>query len=144
MTGKHTINDVTPYPKTAEDATADAMARHFTAFAQLHWRLAMDHPDREKARQSVNMFTNCYGIAYLLREQPASEADRVAKELWETWDSGVGVGVDVWNWLIDDYGIDPHAINQIAAQYIAEDEPKSEVETEPVHAGQSELPLEGA
>ena len=138
-TDKPTINDLSPYPATVDEATAEVMARHFAAFTQLHWRMAMDHPDRDKARQSISMFTNCYAIAYLLREQPASEGDRVARELWETWDSGMGVGVDVWNWLIDDYGIDPHTVNRIAARLIAEDAPKDEA----VAAGQSELPLEG-
>ena len=139
-----TLADLVPYPGTAKEATADAMARHFTAFAQLHWRIAMDHPDRDKVRQSISMFTNCYGIAYLLREQPASEGDRVARELWETWDSGMGVGVDVWNWLVDEYEIDPHAINAIAARLIAEDAAKSAESSAPeVHPGQGEIPAGG-
>lgn len=137
-----TLNDITPYPKAAKEATADVMGRHFTAFAQLHWRIAMDHPDRDNARQSINMFTNCYGIAYLLREQPASEGDRVARELWETWESGHGVGIDIWDWLTDEYGIDPERINEIAARLIAEDAPKA-AETPEVHPDQTEIPAGG-
>ena len=143
MTDKHSIDAIAPYPKTAKEATADTMARYLTAFAQLHWRIAMDHPDRDKARQSINMFTNCYGIAYLLREQPASNGDRVARELWETWDSGMGVGVDVWNWLIDDYGIDPRSINAVAARLVAEDSAKPADPAPEVHPDQAEIPTGG-
>lgn len=135
-----TIDDLVPYPRSVEDVTADAMARHFTAFAQLHWRIAMDHPDRDKSRESISMFTNCYGIAYLLREQPARDGDRVARKLWETWNSGQCVGTDLWEWMAE-YGIGPHTIDGIAARLIAEDDPKPE--TASAAANQSELPLEG-
>lgn len=138
MTDKQTVNDIAPYPTTAKDATAEAMARHLTAFAQLHWRIAMDHPDRDTARQSISTFTYCYGIAYLLREQPSREGDRVARELWETWDCGMGVGVDVWNWL-QEYEIDPHVINGIAARLIAKDEAKPDGPAPEVHPGQTEI-----
>jgi hypothetical protein len=143
MTDKATLNDIAPYPKTAEDATADAMARHLTAFAQLHWRMAMDHPNPEKARQSIGYFSSHYGIAYLLREQPASEGDRVARELWETWESGHGVGIDIWDWLADEYGIDPERINEIAARLIAEDAAKA-AETPEVQPAQPVTPASTA
>jgi|GEM_PF-6157902 len=144
MADKTTLASIAPYPKTADEATADAMARHLTAFAQLHWRMAMDHPDPEKARQSIGYFSSHYGIAYLLREMPASEGDRVARELWETWESGHGVGIDIWNWLTDEYGIDPQAIGKIAARLIAEDEVKA-AESAPtdVHPGQVQIPAGG-
>ncbi|MEV0382319.1 hypothetical protein [Nonomuraea sp. NPDC050643] len=109
------LDKIVPYPMNGKDATADAMARHFTAFAQLHWRLAADHPDADQARQSMNMTIAYYGLAYLLREMPARDGDRVAKELWETWDDGMGVGVNLWGWL-EEYGIDPKAIGEIAGQ----------------------------
>lgn len=112
------LDKIAPYPKTAEEATAEAMARHLTAFAQLHWRVAMDHPDRDKSRESINSFTSYYAIAYLLREQPAAEGDRVARELWEAWESGMVVGADLWEWL-GEYEIDPADINEIAAKLIA-------------------------
>jgi hypothetical protein len=144
MTDKPTLDDFATYPNSAEEATADAMARRFTATAQLHWQIAMDHPDGDKSRAAVNMFTNCYGIAYLLREQPAREGDRVARELWETWNSGMGVGVDVWNWLAE-YGIDPRAINRIAAQLISEDAAKSDPApaSPEMHPDQTTIPSGG-
>lgn len=126
MIDKPVLNDLAPYPRSAQDATAEAMARHFTAFARLHWRLAMEHLDRGKTRQSVNSFTSYYAIAYLLREQRVSDGDQLAKELWETWGSGLGVGADLWNWL-EEYRIDPGAVDRIATRLISEDSPSSSV-----------------
>jgi hypothetical protein len=103
------LDKIAPYPKCVGDASAEAMARYFAAFAQLHWRLAMDHRDADQARHSTNMAITHHGLAYLLREMPARDGDRLAEELWETWDSDGGVGVDLWNWL-SEYGIDPDAI----------------------------------
>jgi hypothetical protein len=138
MADKYSLASFVPYPTRVEDVTADNMARHFTAFAQLHWRIAMDHPDRDKARESINGYTSYYAIAYLLREQPAREGDRVAKELWETWDSGVSVGVDLWEWLTE-YGIDPERIGKVAERLISE----TSTPEPAVDPRQSELPLGG-
>lgn len=109
------LDKIAPYPKSVKDATAETMARHFTAFAQMHWRLATDHPSADNARQSTNMAIAYYGLAYLLREMPARDGDRVATSLWETWDSGMGVGVDLWEWLAE-YEIDPASVNRVAAE----------------------------
>lgn len=122
------LDKIAPYPKTADEATAEAMARHMTAFAQLHWRIAMDHPDRDKARESINSFTSYYGITLLLREIPnAIVADRVARELWEAWDSGQAIGADLWEWL-GEYEIDPADVDAIAKQ-ITEPNPDADTQT---------------
>ncbi|MFF0864213.1 hypothetical protein ACFYUV_20815 [Nonomuraea sp. NPDC003560] len=112
------LDKIAPSPKAAEEATAEAMARHFAAFASLHWRLGMDHPDAAQARHSTNLAIAYHGLTCLLREMPSREGDRVAKELWETWDSDGGAGVDLWNWL-EEYGIDHKAIDAIARQVTA-------------------------
>ncbi|MFI7691724.1 hypothetical protein ACIBQ6_21835 [Nonomuraea sp. NPDC049655] len=111
------LDKIAPYPQSAEEATAEAMARHFTAFAQMHWQVSIDHPDKGQARQSMNMAIAYYGLAYLLREMPARDRDRVAHALWETWDSGMGVAVDLWEWMAE-YGIDPAAVARIADQVV--------------------------
>ncbi len=124
------IADLAPYPEREEDVTADGMARYWAAFCQLHHRMAMDHPDRDKAMKSLGMVVAYYGVTYLLRELEeragTRQADEVAKILWSEWAAGSGIGSDVWLWLTDEYDIDPHRINRIAAQIIA-DETKADL-----------------
>ncbi|WP_068922151.1 hypothetical protein [Planobispora rosea] len=114
------IENIAPYPERAEDVTAEVMAKYFTVFAQLNWRMGMDHPSRDQAAESSSRFVAFYAIAYLLREQPAREGDRVAKSLWESWENPHTLGPDVWNWLVE-YDIDPETVNKIAADLIAKD-----------------------
>lgn len=122
---KVTLDDIAPYPKRMQDVTADGMARHWAAFVQLHYRMSVEHPDRDKAKESIGWVTAYYGVTYLLRELQehagVRQANEVARTLWAEWDAGSGLGVDIWNWLVDDYAINPAEINEIAERLIAED-----------------------
>ncbi len=122
---KFPLDDITPYPRRAADVTAGGLARHSAAFAQLHHCIATDHPDSDVVEQSLDQVVAYYGITYLLRElierAGTRQADEVARTLWAEWDTGSGMGPDIWGWLSEDYGIDPERINRLAQQIIADD-----------------------
>jgi hypothetical protein len=117
------LDNIAPYPRSEKEATAEAIARCFTAYAQLHFRLGIDHPDRDQAAKSTTAFASYYAIAYLLREliERAGHhvADPVARTLWEDQETVDGLGASVWEWL-EEYDIDPERINKVAADVIAE------------------------
>ncbi|MCC5574551.1 hypothetical protein IMZ11_02710 [Microtetraspora sp. AC03309] len=115
------IDKIAPYPRSEDEATAEAIAKHFTVFAQLHFQLALDLPDRSEAQESSRALVSYYAIAFLFREvevRGVGVADRVAKALWESWENPHVLGPDVWAWL-EEYGIDPEAVNKIAAEMVA-------------------------
>ncbi|MGW4422609.1 hypothetical protein [Streptosporangium sp. NPDC004631] len=116
------LENLAPYPDRAENVTAEALAKHFATFAQLHFRLNLDDPDRDKAMDSSRAFVSYYAVAFLLREIEAAGvgvADRVAKTLWEAWQHPQTLGPDVWAWL-EEYGITPEAVNRIASNAVSE------------------------
>lgn len=117
------LDSIAPYPTRVEDVTADAMARHFATFVQLHHRMAMDHRDRDQAMKSIGMVVAYYGITYLLRELEeragTAQADEVARELWMAWTAGDGLGLDIWDWLVEEYGINPESVNKVAEDLMA-------------------------
>jgi len=123
------LDDIAPYPTRLEDVTAEAMAKHFAAFTQLHFRVAMDHHDRDEAMESMKSVVSYYGITFLLRELEeragSHQADEVARTLWEDWDAGSGLGGEIWEWLRDEYGVAPEKVNEIAADVIASSKPAS-------------------
>lgn len=123
MSRKLSIEHLAPSPERVEDATAEGLAKQYAAFAHLNFRLGLDHPNRDKANQSMGMFTSFYAIAFLCRQLKDADVelgDRVARDLWEAWDNPHTLGPDVWAWLTE-YGIDPEQVNRIAEQLIAED-----------------------
>ncbi|MER6942535.1 hypothetical protein ABT294_00805 [Nonomuraea sp. NPDC000554] len=122
------LDQIAPYPKSEEEATAEAMAKHYAAFVQMHYHRAMNllhHKEQpEKYRLSLNQVTQGYGVLYLLRELEeragTKQADEVARLLWQEWDSGAGIGYDLWAWL-KEYGIDPEAVNKVAVEATAKE-----------------------
>lgn len=118
MTTKPTLNGLAPYPKTLEDATAEAMARDHAVRTQAHFVRSMDlpfgHPDE---RHAINAMSWSFGITYLLRaliEHAPDKADEIASGLWSEWHGGDGFGEWSFEWLTE-YGIDPNAVNEIVA-----------------------------
>ena len=117
-----TIDDIVPVPKQPQDITAAVLARYYAAHAQLHFRLALEHPDDEKRRRSVGDFCNYYMIAGLLRalaERGDEQADETARDLWENLGAGHVAGPEVWTWL-EAGGVDPNRIIGVAEQILAE------------------------
>jgi hypothetical protein len=123
-TKRLTIDDIVPVPKEFQDVTAATLATYYTAFAQLHFRLMLEHPDQDKRQQSTVNFCNYYMIAGLLRdlaEHGDEQGDAVARDMWENIARGYGhvSGPEVWSWLEVD-GIDPEGVNVIAEEMIDE------------------------
>lgn len=113
------LDQIAPYPKRKEEADAETMARYFTAHAQVHLRIALDHPDPKAARESFRAVSLYYALAYMLREQMPSLGDSLARTIWVEWDDGTAMASDLWNWLRE-YEIDTAAVNKVAGQVIAE------------------------
>jgi hypothetical protein len=118
------LDDLAPYPTTDAEATADAMAHWLTlsAFvrhhadvhpARLAWEAAGD-ADRDRLRDAYMLaqqtFVAEYALAFLLREVPMSQADRLAREVWKAFDGDAESAVgDLADWLGEE-GVDPHQV----------------------------------
>jgi hypothetical protein len=107
------INILAPYPTRAEDVTAEKVARHVAVAAQLRYRATMDAAELDHV--AMTLFVQEWGVVYLLREieerAGTHVADSLARELWEAWDDGSGLGEWLWEWLTE-WGIDPEAVTR--------------------------------
>lgn len=107
-----TSKNFAPYPTRVEDVTADKLARHIAVAAQRRFRTTMDAAELD--RTEMTLFVQEWGVVYLLREieerAGAPVADALARDLWEAWDDGSGLGEFLWEWLTE-YGIDPEAVS---------------------------------
>lgn len=116
------LEALAPYPEHAADVTADRLVRYFTAFAYLHARIALHSDDKEQVKASANLLVQTYGLAATLRELIAvspETSEKLARDLWESWDGGEALALDLVHWLTE-YGISPVAVDQ-EAQKIAEE-----------------------
>lgn len=102
-----------PYPTRAEDVTAEALAKHIAVAAQHRYRITLDAAELD--RTEMTLFVQEWGVVYLLREiqerSGVEVADAVARDLWEAWEDGSGLGEFLWEWLTE-YGIDPEAVGK--------------------------------
>jgi hypothetical protein len=116
------LNDLAPYPRTEQDATADAVARNLTVVAQFNWRRMLDTETGEDTRSATNLLVNLYGIVKVLKALQAvapETADEVARDLWGDWQDGGVLGEWLHAWLTE-YGIDPERVNATAASLMRE------------------------
>ena len=116
------LNDVAPYPRTEQDATADALARNLTVVAQMNWRRMLDTEKAEDTRAATNLMVNLFGIVKVLKALQAvapATADEVARDLWSDWEDGGAVGEWLHSWLRD-FGIDPEQVNAAATELMRE------------------------
>jgi sulfite reductase beta subunit-like hemoprotein len=108
-----TDGNLAPYPTSAEEVTAEKLARHLAVAAQHSFRTTMDATEPDRAAMTV--FVHEWGIVFLLRELQERAgthvADAVARQLWESWEDGGGLGEFLWEWLTE-YGIDPEAVTR--------------------------------
>ncbi|GIM88857.1 hypothetical protein [Paractinoplanes toevensis] len=105
------MTNLAPYPTSADDVTADKLARHLAVATQhLHIK-TIDAPD--VSRDAMGRFVHQWGVLFLLREiqerAGVHQADALARALWESWQDGSHLGEMLWEWLTE-YGIDPEAI----------------------------------
>lgn len=121
-----TFDQIAPYPRSEHEATAKAMGRSFAVHAQVHWRMAIEHPEQEKARESARWVGQYFALAYLLRElqqrSGKEAADKVARDLWAELDAVAGMGGWVWHWLTE-YGVNKTLLNQVIDDLMAEPSP---------------------
>lgn len=121
------LDEIAPFPKNAEEATADNLARALTASAYLASGL-IEFPGPAASKEEVRRYgivvkavTREFAAAYLLRvlkhELPGM-ADELARRLFGMWSDG---DVDEWMWdWLRGYGIDPDVFEPIAAAIKAE------------------------
>jgi hypothetical protein len=113
MTDADATSQLAPWPTSAEDVTADKLARHLAVGAQRTLRTTMDAPDVN--RDAMARLVYGWGVTFLLRElqerSGVTIADAVAQDLWEAWEDGSSLGEFLWEWLTE-YGIDPEAVGR--------------------------------
>ncbi len=121
-TKREPLAELAPYPQRLDQVTAEAMAKHYAAFAQMHNHMVtalIATSDRDQWTKSIANVVAYYGVTYLLRELEeragTKQADEVARLLWSAWQEGSGVGIDLWEWLTE-YDIDPEAVNEVAGE----------------------------
>jgi hypothetical protein len=116
------LDDIVPFPQRVEDATADGLARVYTAYARLFDLVAERHPDADERDSAHVGFVASYSMAYLLRELEESAgitvADQVARTLWTDVKDYAGLRPCIAEWLTEEYDIDPAAIDAVAAQVV--------------------------
>jgi hypothetical protein len=117
------LNDLAPYPPTADQATADAVARAHTIRAQAGFLRNMDHayftslpgqPGHDEVladwQRNLGEMVGHFKAAFLTRaliEHAGQEvADEVTRQIHDALDDGGAVGEWLWAWLAG-YGIDP-------------------------------------
>ena len=121
------LDEVAPFPKNAQEATADNLARALTASAYLASGL-IEFPGAAAPKEEIRRYgiavkavTREFAAAYLLRvlkhELPGM-ADELARRLFGMWSDG---DVDEWMWdWLRGYGIDPDVFEPLAASIKAE------------------------
>jgi hypothetical protein len=122
-----TLNEFAPYPQREEDVTADSIARNFAVLGHANHRRRFEAEDSNDRKDAVSNVVNMYGFVYLLREFAAVDKDRAdaaVRDLWSAWDAGDSLGEWLWEWLKNDYGIDPEAVSHVVEQMQAESQSK--------------------
>lgn len=126
MTG---LNNLAPYPRTEDAATAEAMAKSLAVRTQANFVRALDlppgHPDE---RAAFNALVSNFAIVYLLRalaEHAPERADEAARGLWSEWEAGDGIGEWAWEWLTE-WGIDPEQVRAITEAAMAKEQVQAE------------------
>jgi hypothetical protein len=117
------LNDLAPYPRSVDEATAETLIRHLAVSAQ--YRMTVNDtlvdcrtPDeRTRYLDNVGLLIGEHSLAKALRaliEHAPAQADEVAKQVWVAWEDGATIAEDVSAWLTG-FGIDPDAVNVAAA-----------------------------
>ncbi|MFI7125931.1 hypothetical protein ACIBQ1_09570 [Nonomuraea sp. NPDC050153] len=90
------LDQIAPYPRTEEAATAEALRTHLLAFAYtVFWAM----PERPGGSLDAALVAQTCGVAHLLgritdRDGPAV-ADEVARHLWREWQDIGALGWDL-------------------------------------------------
>jgi hypothetical protein len=113
------LDDIAPYPRSPNEATAEALIKHHIAFGLMHDRIAWNHSDdRPQWDKSLACVVSSYTAALLLmsvREHAgAVAADQVARNLWLALEAGE-LPPELWTWAQDE-GLDPQQIKAIGDQ----------------------------
>lgn len=110
------LDDIAPYPRTEEQATASALIKHYAAFGEMHSHLSQALTDGDRCRQSVGHVVSSYGLVFLLGALRArigeKNADDIARELWEDMEGGALPPI-LWDYVGCE-GLDHDAIEAAA------------------------------
>lgn len=113
------LDQIAPYPRTAAEATGEAMAAHYAAKAALWGHIALYHHEPDVRGRAHREVGDAYRLAYLFHEIAANAgdrlADRLAAELWVTLNDGEEMAGDLEAWLAE-YAVPADRIAEIAAQ----------------------------
>lgn len=98
-------DEYAPYPTSSDEATAEALAKHFTALACRREGIVSESlrsRDGDFGEQ-VGYLVDEYAIAFLLHaliEHAPQAADQVARQLWEDWEVGSRIPDQIWEWTV--------------------------------------------
>ncbi len=105
-----TTKNPAPYPTREEGVTADRLAASLAVSAQRRYLATIDAAELDHT--ALNLFTKEWAVIFLLREVQEragiSVADGLARDLWEAWSDGSGLGEFLHEWLTE-YGINPES-----------------------------------
>lgn len=111
------LKDLAPYPTSAGEASAEALAKNLACYAHINFRQMLDlDATNDQQRQSMGQLVNLYGVVSTLRafhEAAPDAADKAAADLWTAWDAGDSLGEWLWEWL-SGWGIDPDRVIEAA------------------------------
>lgn len=121
------LNDLAPCPRSEDEATAEAIAKHLTAQAFLTggatFKAAREafKPGVETDPAKVSAYgeaaarlTDQFSTVYLLRalgEHVPDKLDEIVRGLWECWRDGGVMPELLYDW-VEAWGISPHDLEQ--------------------------------
>lgn len=116
------LNDIAPYPRTADEVTAESLARSLTVQAQANWTRMVNAGPAPEAHAAANRLVDVFGTVKVLKALQAvapETADEVALDLWSDSLDGAAMGEWLWAWLTE-YGIDPVRVDAAVADLMRE------------------------
>ncbi|MEV1013749.1 MULTISPECIES: hypothetical protein [unclassified Micromonospora] len=104
--------DPAAFPERLEDVNADSLTRWLVCHATE--RGALNFTGLSVQNPAAFAHSSCalnaeWALAYVLRELPPSLGDRLAKQIWSTWDEGSGPYELPAEWMTE-YGMNPDAL----------------------------------
>lgn len=124
------LNDIAPYPRTADEATADGLLRHETVTAYAHlgetralcraaFRPSATDADKRRYFDAEMNLAQRFAVLFVLRQMKnqvsAEAADEIARGLHAAWDDGGSFGEFLFDWLVE-HGIDPGAVERAVTE----------------------------
>jgi hypothetical protein len=121
-----TLDELAPYPKTNQEATAEALIKYLAVHAYAT-SVTTTSPPGGASKEAMRIWwlemsavTAEYAVLALLeflQDFHRDVADDAAREVWSMWEAGE-MGGDIWSWL-HARKIDPEVVERAAKESVA-------------------------